>query len=208
MFSREIFGQTPQYRSQGQKFTGLVYGRDAVCRRCGVFHAPDLTPGAGGFNLIACETDKTELMASKVAASADLKEKGMVGILIDADGKIALAVSGNTKKANLVLAAAESIYQGLELAGDVNILDYITNEELGHCRSDGAAPPGNCAAPKLIGHAIAGSWKLPFAISEVWSDKKNVEKEKFNKNEPIESCIACGKLVPLMMCSYWHNTHP
>lgn len=194
MFDRELFNKAPESKHQGSKYTGLVYGRDAECRRCNAFHPFKLTPA---------ETDRADFMASKIAAKANLKEKGMVGILIDADGKIALAVSGNAKKANLTFQAARSIdgdlYQSLELAGDVDISKYVTLEEIGFCTAEGAAPPGNCAAPKLVAHALGKGWKLPFAISEVWSDRKNKAEDKFAKNEPIESCLACGKLVPLMM---------
>ena len=127
----------------------------------------------------------------------------MVGILIDVDGNIALAVSGGAKKAELTLAAARGLdgplYQKLELADDIDITKYVSIDELGYCKSDNAAPPGNCAAPKLIAHALAKKWRKPFVISEVWSNRKNKDTDKFGKNEPIESCLACGKLLPLML---------
>jgi hypothetical protein len=197
MFDRSVFDTAPAAAVQGKTCTGLVYGNDASCRRCGTFHTAPA--------LLLKETDRTDFAASRIADAADLRDTGMCGILIDMDGKVAIAVSGKADKGAKALQAAKglgvALYTGAVLAGAITLSDYADLGEVGHCKTDGAAEPGNCAAPKLINHAKKNGWRAPFVISEVWSARKGKATDKFAKNEPIESCQACAKLLPLMLCT-------
>lgn len=206
MFDRSVFGKKPAAEVQGSRYTGLVYGRDAPCRRCGNYHDDQ--------DLLLKETDRTEFACSKIAAAANLKEAGMCGILIDAKGRVAIAVSGSGSKGeakalkalNAAQGLAGDLYKNAVLASDITLADYADLGEVGHCRTEGAAEPGNCAAPKLINHAKKNGWDAPFVISEVWSVRKSKDRDKFAKSEPIESCQACGKLLPLMLCTKAQGT--
>jgi hypothetical protein len=152
-------------------------------------------------------------MASRIAKRANVTQGGvMLGVLIDANGLIAVATSGDdATKALRVTNATAALYQTAVIAPSLvefhinTLLGHDVNLfELGYCRTPGdntVATPGNCAAPKLIGYALSQGWVTPFAMSEAWSRSQQNVGFKYAQNEPIESCNTCCKLVPLMLCT-------
>ncbi|MBL8900216.1 MAG: hypothetical protein JNM84_21475 [Planctomycetes bacterium] len=212
MFVRALFNTSCPV-PQGSKYTGLTYGNDTHCPRCNSTHAL--------ITKLAAETDKANLMASKIAAAASLTQGGaMLGVLISATGQIAVATSGtDAGKATRVINAARATYphptvinQAPDLVASTTaghaalqiatIMGHpVTLAEEGHCSTVGTATPGNCAAPKLIAYAISQGWPTPYAMSEAWSRASQNATFKFAQSEPIESCNTCCKLVPLMLCT-------
>ena len=204
LFDRAIFNTACQ-APQGTKYTGLTYGKDTACHRCGHTHTDA--------NQLIYESDKVNLMASKIAARAAVTQGGvMLGVLIDTAGHIAVAVSGTAQpKHDRVALAVQALYPTAEMV-PVDALDPvadiahngcgITLEESGHCRAAddlATAVPGSCAAPKLVGYALRNDWPRPYVMSEAWSRSTQGETFKFAQSEPIESCNTCCKLLPLML---------
>jgi hypothetical protein len=190
---------------QGSKYTGLSYANDTTCRRCNSVHAV--------LNKILPETDKTELMVSRIASQAAVTQGGvMLGVLIANNGNTAVAVSGDSAaKAQRVTLAAAGLYPNVVVAPDLAEFHINTRQnnnitlfEQGYCHTPGdhsVATPGNCAAPKLVGWAIAQAWPLPYVMSEAWSRSQQAAGFKYGQSEPIESCNTCCKLLPMMMCT-------
>jgi hypothetical protein len=219
VFIRELMNQNA--RAVQRTMTGLTYGNDAECRRCGQRHAHT------NRDTIAVETNRTLLMASRIAervgagmpasrgSPAVKKQEGMVGVLIAADGRMAVAVSGggNSKDAAVrtavdqTLAAVSALYPYLIFVGNIEGQiptvsgQFLSRQEFDHSAGDGlTAVPGTCAGPKLMAYAITNGWARPYAMSEAWSARKQDETAKFGKSEPIESCNTCCRLIPMMLC--------
>ena len=216
MFVRSLRNMSCTDAVQGARLTGLTYGNDTRCLKCGMTH------GDTDRKKIVVETDKTELMASKIAekvgagvnastgVSPIKKQEGMVGVLIAAGGQMAVAVSGGgTGKEQAIKAAAKALYLALVFAGNLETGQiptasgqFLSPKEFNHSTGDGqTAVPGTCAGPKLIAHAIRNNWAPPYAMSEAWSAKRELTTSKFAKSEPIESCNTCCRLIPMMLCS-------
>lgn len=158
-------------------------------------------------------TPPSESGPARPIIHASAKQKFMLGILI-CGGTTLVAASGHRKKADFERVAKLKGYQicpkqsamqgpNKSVAGrQIPTGQYMATQ----CA--GASRPGDCAAPRLVQHALANpamaakfqDWEMSEVFYQPNTSRRTKDNTYWMHGLSAHHCATCEKLIPLIMC--------
>lgn len=186
----------------GDTYTGVSYGDDIPCPRCGQRHPVFETQVVYEVcrNIIKLLMEQNPVPPAMMIGVLRGNNDTFLAACSPADGtpgQMAFAVAVQTGRFRL---------PGLILAGNLPNAGTTSRggrtvgaAEIRRCSVAGHPIAGRCAAPKLIHVAQQQNVPRPWSLSEVFFDPALANPHHIHLNT-AESCQTCRQLLPLLLC--------
>jgi len=191
-----------------------IYGA-GTCPKCTVPHAKFMRikeTSKSRFKILQFQRELMCRTSGPLTINVGAGQKFMVGLLISGQ-TILVAASGN----NNGRIQATANLKGYTLCPQINgyvghqsrVGRNIPTNEYQHTRAPGAPNPGQCAAPRLIQHALTipavkNNWRN-WEMSEVYYQPNTERRTRDNSHWvhglSAHHCNTCDNLIPLLMCT-------
>lgn len=186
----------------GDTYTGVSYGDDSACPRCGSRHPLFETQMVYEVcrNIVRLLLEQNPVPPAMMIGVLRGNNDTYFAACSPADGtpgQIAFASAlqaGRFKLPRLTLVGNLPARGALARGGRT-----VSAQEVRSCTVTGHPIAGRCAAPKLIHVAAQSATPHPWRLSEVWFDPA-LQNQSYRHLDTAESCQTCRRLLPLLLC--------
>lgn len=200
MQGKKVSGAFPG-RSSGDTFTGISYGDDRQCQKCGQHHTINETQQVYEVarTIVDCLPPTGNAMMIGVLRSSDDLWFAACSPHDGTAGYNAFVASIRTKKHFLPrLTVVGSLPQN---QSDTRSGQTLSARDIRSCTVNGHPIAGRCAAPKLLHFAVSNNLRRPWTMSEVFYDPANLN-QIYKDYITAPSCQSCQNLLPLILCKH------